>query len=48
MEYLEDNTLTKEQKALKWSLYCECELERDEDIIKASESLLRDLDTRRT
>ena len=41
--YTEDSSLTEKQKELKWSLYCEVDLEDDEDIKAVLESLLKDL-----
>lgn len=39
----DDKNLTDEQKILKWGLYCECDMEEDENIITVLKSLLKDL-----
>ena len=43
MKYKEDEKLTDSQKDMKWSLYCECELEDNQDIKKVLMSLLEDI-----
>lgn len=45
MRYYSDCTLTDIQRALKWSIYCEIELEDDNDIKAVLKSLLADLDS---
>jgi len=45
MKWKEDKTLTEDQQTLKWGLYCESELETNEDIKAVLLSLLKDLET---
>ena len=42
VQHNEDDTLTKRQKTLKWSLYCECDMEDTEDVVAVLKSLLAD------
>ena len=42
MDFKEDSSLSEQQKRLKWSLYCEIEFEKDEDIKAVLMSLLED------
>lgn len=44
MMFEEDSSLTEKQKELKWSLYCEVDLENDKDIKAVLKSMLKDLE----
>lgn len=43
MNWKEDKNLTEAQRTLKWSIYCETDMEPDEDIKAVLLSILKDL-----
>lgn len=42
LDYVEDKELTEAQQSLKWSIYCECEMETNCDVKEVLKSLLND------